>query len=189
MTAPDRDALHAALLLNATATQITLARQHLTKELHHHDGLPATTTGSDSNTRGERTIRVLITNPDGEPIPGPNGERQYDNVPVTTVEAAAIQRQHLTNMRLDLDALVRGALTTANQIAATCQQILGTRTETPRCTATGRDGAIEWADPTCTAVPSRGPLCDRCSKAEYRWRKAHGLPSRTDGLFTGDPAA
>jgi hypothetical protein len=57
---------------------------------------------------------------------------------------------------------------------------------TPRCNATGRDGAIEWADPTCTTIPSRGPLCDRCSKREYRWRTTHGLPPRRDGVYAGD---
>jgi hypothetical protein len=66
----------------------------------------------------------------------------------------------------------------------------GVRLEKPkRCDAQGRDGAIEWGDPTCTRVPSRGPLCDPCALREWRWRKAHGLTRRADGVMSAEGVA
>lgn len=189
MIPADRNILTAALLLNAAATQTEQARRHLSAEIRLCDGLPTSTFGAQrvgGGGRGPTTMRVPITDENGDWI---DGERAYDEVPATSVEMAAIQRQHLQEQRDDLNALCRGIVTMANELSATCRRILGIRIEVPRCSATGRDGAIEWHDPSCTNVPSRGTLCEKHSKSEWRWRTLHGLPPRTDGVFSGGPAA
>lgn len=51
----------------------------------------------------------------------------------------------------------------------------------PMCSrGAGREGVIEWGDPLCEniAEPDRGGLCSRCAKAEYRWRRDHGMTPR-----------
>lgn len=182
MIHPDRNIMTAALLLNAIATDVEKARRHLRAEARLLDGTPTSTSGADNNgSRGERTISVAYTDE--------HGEEQTDQVPVTIVEAAAINRQRIDEIQDDLEAHVRGIVTMANEIARTTQRILATRIEVPRCTSKGRDGAIEWGDPTCFRVPSRGPLCDACAKREYRWRIARGLPPRTNTVFSADTGA
>lgn len=158
---PDPNILLAANLLLASATNIANARAHIRHERRLVDGMPGSS---------------------GEPHVTSTSE-------TTTVERAVLTRQHLDDRLADLDALRNGIVTMANELARTAHNILGIRIETPRCTATGRDGAIIWGDPTCTAVPSRGACCDRCSKREYRWRQSVGLPPRHDGLFTGEAAS
>lgn len=44
----------------------------------------------------------------------------------------------------------------------------------------GRDGVIDWGDPTCTELPTQGGLCFRCYQAERRWRSRTGLPDRAE---------
>ncbi|HXI11183.1 MAG TPA: hypothetical protein VNM92_00860 [Thermoanaerobaculia bacterium] len=155
---PDPNILLAANLLYATATNVANARAHLHHERRLIDGYPG---GSD------------------EPHVTATSE-------TTPVERAVLARQQLDNRLTDLEAHIRGVLTMANDIHHTTQRILATRIEVARCTATGRDGAIIWGDPTCTSPPSRGTCCDRCSKREYRWRQSVGLPPRHDGVFAGD---
>lgn len=41
----------------------------------------------------------------------------------------------------------------------------------------GRDGSIEWGDPTCTELPTKAGLCPKDYQAERRWRVAQGLPT------------
>lgn len=108
---------------------------------------------------------------------------------LTPTEARASAAMRLDGDKEYLTGLVRAAelaLTNANREA---DRILGTRVvDVSRCSSTGREGAIEWSDPNCWNKPSRGPLCDKCSKAEYRWRRARNLEPRMDGVFT-EPAA
>lgn len=100
------------------------------------------------------------------------------------VETTVLRRQPAhTKIRAreeEIDAVCKILRNLERETRAT----LGVQHTTPRCNATGRDGAIEWSDPTCTTPPSRGPLCDRCSKREYRWRTEHGLPPRSDGVYS-----
>ncbi|MEJ7724316.1 MAG: hypothetical protein WKF64_08430 [Ilumatobacteraceae bacterium] len=114
--------------------------------------------------------------------------------PTSTIERAVLARTAIdTQLRSHREELHAAELTVRN-LRNDCQRTMrheGAAFELelpapPRCDAAGRDGAIEWADPTCTNVPSRGPLCDRCSKREYRWRTRHDLPPRRDGVFAGD---
>ncbi len=180
---PDPNILLAANLLLANATNVANARAHLRHERRLIDGLPSIASGADTGggSQGERTIPVKYRDADDN--------EQTDHVPVTGVEAAMFQRQQLDDRLADLDAHVRGVLTMANDIHRTTQRILATRIEVPRCSATGRDGAIIWGRPDCTNVPSRGPLCDSCARRETRFRQERNLPSRSDGLFSGGDAA
>lgn len=41
----------------------------------------------------------------------------------------------------------------------------------------GRDGSIEWGDPTCTELPTKNGLCPACYQAERRYRADHDLPT------------
>ncbi len=154
-------------LLYANATTISAARAHLRHERHLIDGYPG---GND------------------EPVVTATSE-------TTPVERAVLARQHIDNRLADLGALVRGLVTLTLELCRTADTALGVRVETPRCSATGREGAMlaradgGWSDPTCTNVPSRGPLCDSCARRETRFRQARNLPPRSDGLFSGGDAA
>lgn len=41
----------------------------------------------------------------------------------------------------------------------------------------GRQGSIEWGEPTCTELPTKANLCATCYQAERRWRLEHGVPT------------
>lgn len=108
---------------------------------------------------------------------------------LTTPEAVVAQIQHLEAVLADADQVITTISIVATDLLRDARRVVPLERIVPkRCDATRRDGAIEWADPTCTAVPSRGPLCDRCSKREYRWRVTHGLSRRDDGVYS-EPAA
>lgn len=170
---------------------VPAARLILRAEAAINDGFPTTASGADrgSGGRGERTIAVPIIDEHGHPLIDTNGRPIVDHVPVTSVEAAvlATERVHYSTHAIDnqLDDAAR-ALTTLERECRRLTGILPPRADIKRCDSTGRDGTIEWADPTCTTVASRGPLCDRCSKREYRWRTDRNLPARRDGVFAGD---
>jgi hypothetical protein len=44
----------------------------------------------------------------------------------------------------------------------------------------GRQGSIEWGDPTCTELPVQNGLCPRCYQNERRWRQQHEMPAREE---------
>jgi hypothetical protein len=108
-------------------------------------------------------------------------------VPLTPTERAAA-----IGMRIDDDLeCVRGEIEMIGRLTAgvygTMNRLIGKRYVPPkRCDAQGRQGSIEWWDADCTLVPSRGPLCEKHSQREYRWRIRNGLPKRTDGVFSQD---
>lgn len=148
--------LATARIVENLAYKYTAARRHLQREMHVLDGF----TGDN----GEPKVRATTE--------------------LTSVEAAAAQLEHLRAVLADLKANVRAVAVIAHNASRDCDRIVGIRVAVPRCDATGRDGAIEWGDPTCHNVPTRGTLCDRCSKREYRWRVAHKLAPRADGVFS-----
>src|SRR5215207_5501226 len=179
---PDPRLLAAARIIENAAYKIGDAKRHLQREQLILDGMPTTASGADRDpgTGHGQTIRVPIEDDDGNPVLNERGEPQYDWVPVTGIEATVIRLDNINAHRDDLLAQVRGVCTMAHNLNTDLDRILGTRiANTPRCSAEGRQGAIEWADPTCHNVPTRGPLCDKCSQREYRYRRRHGLPKRT----------
>jgi hypothetical protein len=111
-------------------------------------------------------------------------------VTLTPTERAAELGMRLDREEADVRAQLHALEHIANHVMAQMNRAIGTRMVKPkRCSAEGREGSIEWGDPTCTSLPSRGPLCDRCSKAEYRWRIAVGKPRRNDGVFSAEGVA
>jgi hypothetical protein len=153
---PDAALLATSRIVENLAYKYTAARRHLQREMSILDGI--------SGDNGDPKVKATTE--------------------LTSVEAAAGQLEHLHKVLADLKANVRAVAVIAHNASKDCDRIIGIRVAVPRCDAAGRDGTIEWGDPTCTAVPTRGPLCDRCSKREYRWRVAHRLPLRADGVFS-----
>jgi hypothetical protein len=154
---PDHRLLAAARMVENFAARLPVARLHIRQQINAIDGWL-----------------------------GDNGDPHVTHTAeLTTVEAAVETIRQLENTLADLEAHAKAIPTITHNAFIDCDNIIGHRTiEVRRCTATGRDGAIEWADPTCRAVASRGPLCDRCSKREYRWRITHGLTPRSDGVYS-----
>jgi hypothetical protein len=98
---------------------------------------------------------------------------------LTTVEVAADQRIHLEADLRWLDDELNAAVLVLANLARECDRIIGMRLQGPgRCSAVGRQGAIEWGDANCWNAPDRGPLCARCYQRERRWRQHNGLPTR-----------
>lgn len=174
MTHPHPDITLAATLLHATATRVTAALDHYHNESRLNDGYPTNASGSDTGNRGGGQTIIV------------DGER----IPVTATEAAAFAAARIHAHRADLQAMITGVVRMANNIAAECDRVLGRRDyNAPRCSSAGREGALEWGDPLCANYASRGKICDRCAKREYRFRAEHGLPRRDGGPFTGGDAA
>ena len=146
-------------------TLIPAAKAHLYAELHHLDGQPTVASGADTGPGGQRAILV-------------DGER----VPVTSVEAVAIARLHLVNTVTDYDDRLDTTVTVLRALLTDTRRAIATRITltVPRCSAIGREGAIEWGRPDCWDAPVRGPLCFNCYQRERRWREQAGLPQRGD---------
>jgi hypothetical protein len=146
------DLHHAALLADNLAGIVDQATRHLQRELNTYDSLP--TTSDATITTSQQTN--------------------------TAVEHAVLGRQLIDDDLTDISLHVRGVVTMLLSLTAMVHRAIGTRTPAPRCDATGRQGSIEWGDPTCWDIPARGKLCQRCYFRERRWRQAHGLPTRDD---------
>jgi len=177
-----------------TATRTILNAQH-----DCNDGYPTIASGANTDGRGgQRTITV------NEPCTGwrrgkdlidlircpIEGEHTHpEHVPVTSVEAAALNRtntDHTDNEQLDAE--LHAALQTLTNLTRDCRHIIGphlTPTPKPRCDGgTGRDGHLQWGRPDCTNIPDTGrKLCHACRQRMTRWRKQHNLPTQTDGMY------
>jgi hypothetical protein len=42
----------------------------------------------------------------------------------------------------------------------------------------GRDGVLDWGDPTCEELPVKAGTCSACYQRERRWRIGAGLAER-----------
>ena len=121
-----------------------------------------------------RQMRAIDGYPTGSDNPKVKAEAE-----LTTVEAAAGHRMRLQADLRALDDELNAVVLILVNLNRDCDHYIGLRLAGPgRCSATGRDGAIEWSDPKCWNAPDRGPLCARCYHRERRWRQRHGLPIR-----------
>jgi hypothetical protein len=195
---PDRAILADARMLENLAYLLPAIKRHIAAERVLADGyadhvtyaLEPTVTERTKPLTGRCTHNIVA----GEVLVDCGRMRpcaKHDNpVSLTPTERAAE-----LGMKLDKDLAyflsrlkVIGRL--VSELTVDAQRLGGIRLEKPkRCDAQGRDGAIEWGDPTCTSIPSRGPLCERCSKREYRWRIDHGMPRRADGVWSQEGVA
>ena len=115
---------------------------------------------------------------DGYPT-GTDAPKVLATAELTTVEAAAGQRIRLQADLRSLDDELDAVVLILVNLARECDRIIGAQLEGPgRCSAVGRQGAIEWADANCWNAPDRGPLCANCYQRERRWRQRNGLPTR-----------
>ena len=98
---------------------------------------------------------------------------------LTSVEQAAGQRIILEADLRSLDDELNAVVLILVNLARECDRIIGLQLDGPgRCSAIGRQGAIEWGDANCWNAPDRGPLCAACYHRERRWRQLNGLPTR-----------
>jgi hypothetical protein len=137
-------------LAEGLTTKLPAARDHLLREIRLLDGF---TGGSDAP-------KVKATSE------------------LTGVERAASQRIHHQQRMDALNDEINAVVQILSNLHKDCDRINATRIEVPRCSSTGREGAIEWADATCWDAPARGSLCAKCYQRERRWRQRNGLPTR-----------
>jgi hypothetical protein len=152
---------------------VPVARRWLDVQLDVNDSMPTVTVGA-SGGGGSRGQRVIT-------IKDENGNKDGDPVPVTGVEQAALIRidipDHFGDWLDRLDATVSVLRALTRDVRHVVKD-LAPKVRVPRCSASGREGAIEWARPDCWDAPIRGPLCAACYHRERRWRQEHGLPTR-----------
>lgn len=110
--------------------------------------------------------------------------RVHATAELTSVERAADLRWSMSG---DLDDMREMCLAIAEMIGSLNRQAdraLGLRAPTAadvaRCRDAlhGRDGAVEWGDPTCEEIPVKAQLCGACYQRERRWRIANDLGDR-----------
>ena len=142
-------------LTGVVAQRVTDALDHLNREQHILDGWTAK---GDSAGRG-------------------NGDN-------STTEAAVLSRLALTHQTDDIRDAIDGLSIAADHLARMATQGVKLRApepaQIPRCRdgQTGREGTIEWGDPTCLDIPIKARLCSACYQRERRWRVAHNLEPR-----------
>lgn len=142
-------------LLENYARTLPTALAHIDRELHIVDGWPASTM-SDGMPRGES--------------------------PLTAVERHAEARMRLSGTRAQLVCDRDAILSLITSALHVCRDAVGMRAPmiTARCrdNQTGRDGVIEWGDPTCEELPAKAGCCSACYQRERRWRLANALAPR-----------
>lgn len=170
-------------------------RDHIRLELHHLDGSPDKYPGSVEPELLERRGTVMSGKCSGsvQTVDGfvvacgrlrPCGEHDFP-VQLTPPERVAEQRLRLQRELEDVEQRARTIRIIADGALADARRLMGERApKADRCTGgVGRDGHIEWGDPTCTRVPERdGGLCSACWMREARWRTKHDLPARDRAL-------
>jgi hypothetical protein len=143
-----------ATLLNRLNQRVPALFEALHERMSYYDGFPHDLSASD--------------------MPKPKG------VPTSVVEAQA------TGELLELSKVERTAAGHVTDLAFATYELLRlanvhvptAHAEAPVCASTGREGAIEWCDPTCADYATKAGLCAKCYQREYRWRQARGKSSR-----------
>lgn len=176
---PNDRAQRTAAKLLGIAPDITRAVE-LLREEQDSLGYPRTSTATGKISGGGLTIAVKHWD---------NGIEETDHVPATTVEKTVIDGGARSTMRQDLGDHIRAAEDAVSRLDKLTRRILGlpnpSAEQEPLCAdkQMGREGVIEWGDPTCTELPlSNYGVCSRCYHRERRWRAERGL------VFRGEPA-
>jgi len=146
----------ASLLLGNLAAKMPVAIATLKRELDIVDGYPATTLG-DGMSRSTADL--------------------------TSVERAADARWRMSGNLDDLRDMATAIVELVNTMATMTDRALGTRApaaDVARCRdhQLGRDGALDWGDPTCEELPVKAGVCGACYQRERRWRIGAGLAER-----------
>jgi hypothetical protein len=146
----------ASLLLGNLAARLPVAIATLKRELDIVDGYPATTLG-DGMSRSTADL--------------------------TSVERAADVRWKMSGNLDDLRDMATTIVELVNTMATMTDRALGTRApaaDVARCrdAQPGRDGVLDWGDPTCEELPVKAGTCSACYQRERRWRIGAGLAER-----------
>ena len=100
---------------------------------------------------------------------------------LTSVERAADLRWTMTGDLDDLRDMAANIIEMINTFQRQTDRALGVRAPVAtRCKDAlhGRDGSLEWGDPTCDELPVKAGLCSACYQRERRWRLANDLADR-----------
>lgn len=100
---------------------------------------------------------------------------------LTSVERAADLRWTMTGDLDDLRDMAANIIELINTFQRQTDRALGVRAPAAtRCKDAlhGRDGSLEWGDPTCEELPVKAGLCTACYHREYRWRRSNDLGPR-----------
>jgi hypothetical protein len=100
---------------------------------------------------------------------------------LTSVERAADLRWSMTGDLDDLRDMAANIIELINTFQRQTDRALGVRAPVAtRCKDAlhGRDGSLEWGDPTCEELPVKAGLCTACYHREYRWRRSNDLGPR-----------
>jgi hypothetical protein len=149
----------AATLLDRLAASYPSALGHLARELLVLDGMPDHTSGAGITRGAGSDVEAL-----------------------TAVERVAASRVHFST---ELDTLREDAQAVIEMVGALAHMIdraIGLRAPiaVSRCrdSLPGRDGGMDWGDPTCEEIPAKAGLCSACYQRERRWRIGEGLAVR-----------
>jgi hypothetical protein len=100
---------------------------------------------------------------------------------LTSVERAADLRWTMTGDLDDLRDMAANIIELINTFQRQTDRALGVRAPVAtRCKDAlhGRDGSLDWGDPTCEELPVKAGLCTACYHREYRWRRSNDLGPR-----------
>jgi hypothetical protein len=100
---------------------------------------------------------------------------------LTSVERAADLRWTMTGDLDDLRDMAANIIELINTFQRQTDRALGVRAPVAtRCKDAlhGRDGSLEWGDPTCEELPVKAGLCSACYQRERRWRLVNDLAER-----------
>ncbi len=100
---------------------------------------------------------------------------------LTSVERAADLRWSMTGDLDDLRDMAANIIELINTFQRQTDRALGVRAPVAtRCNDAlhGRDGSLEWGDPTCEELPVKAGLCSACYQRERRWRLVNDLAER-----------
>lgn len=110
--------------------------------------------------------------------------RVHATAELTSVERAAELRRSMSADLDDLREMIAAIVEMVTTLNRQTDRALGRRAPTAadvaRCRDAlhGRDGAVEWGDPTCEELPVKAGLCTACYHREYRWRRSNDLGPR-----------
>ncbi len=100
---------------------------------------------------------------------------------LTSVERAAELRWTMSGDLDDLRDMATNIIELINTFQRQTDRALGVRAPAAtRCKDAlhGRDGSLDWGDPTCEELPVKAGLCGACYQRERRWRLANDLAER-----------
>jgi hypothetical protein len=191
----DRELWAAARVVENLAGRIQAVDEHVRWELSQADSFSDHTPGA-SDPVGTPTTPLTGTCATRVPIDPndleidvwrtcgryrPCGEHDTP-VTLTAVERAAERRLKLNAAHADFKARCKLIVVAASDALAEADALLGSRLEAVgadkvtecRDGQHGKEGAIEWSDPTCRKESVKGGLCQAHYSKWVRWRTANG---------------